>query len=100
MSDFVALHVPLKPETTHLIGDREFSLMKPTAILINTARGPVVDEKALVRALSSRTIASAALDVYENEPATAAGLLELSNVVICPHIASATTATRSLCNDN
>jgi len=93
-SDFVALHVPLKPETTHLIGARELGLMKPTAVLINTARGPVVDEAALFEALKSRKIFGAGLDVFENEPAVYPGLLELPNVVALPHIASATHATR------
>ncbi|HDS74574.1 MAG TPA: D-glycerate dehydrogenase [Firmicutes bacterium] len=94
-SDFVSLHVPLVKETHHLIGERELQLMKPTAYLINTSRGPVVDEKALVHALRDHVIAGAGLDVFEDEPALAPGLAELENVVIAPHIASATNATRS-----
>ncbi len=94
-SDFVSLHVPLTPQTHHLIGRRELGLMKPTAFLINTSRGPVVDEKALVEALRDRRIAGAGLDVYEHEPATAPGLVELDNVVCIPHLGSATEATRS-----
>ncbi len=93
-SDFVSVHVPLKPETVHMIGARELGLMKPTAILINTARGPVVDEEALVDALKTGQIAAAGLDVFEHEPVTAPGLLELPNVVACPHIGSATINTR------
>jgi len=93
-SDFVSLHVPLTPETRHLIGAAELALMKPTAILINTARGPVVDEAALVDALRARRIAAAGLDVFEAEPKVHPGLLELDNVVLAPHIASASVATR------
>lgn len=94
-SDYVVLTVPLTGETKHLIGARELKMMKPTAYLINPARGPVVDEKALVEALQSRAIAGAALDVYEEEPKLAPGLAELDNVVLAPHIASATTETRT-----
>ena len=94
-SDFVSLHVPLTPSTRHLIGAREFDLMKDSAVLINTARGPVVDEKALIEALTSHRIAAAGLDVYENEPALATGLAEVENVVLAPHIASASIATRT-----
>jgi glyoxylate reductase len=94
-SDFVSLHVPLVPSTKHFIGVRELSLMKPTSYLINTSRGPVVDEKALVEALRSRRIAGAGLDVYENEPEMAPGLAELENVVLLPHIASASVDTRT-----
>lgn len=94
-SDYVVLTVPLTPETRHLIGARELSLMKPTAYLINPARGPVVDEKALVEALKNRVIAGAALDVYEEEPKLTPGLAELDNVVLAPHIASATIETRT-----
>jgi glyoxylate reductase len=94
-SDFVSLHVPLVPSTRHLIGAKELSLMKPTSYLINTSRGPVVDEKALVEALRSRRIAGAGLDVYENEPEMAPGLRELENVVLLPHIASASVDTRT-----
>lgn len=94
-ADFVSLHVPLTPQTHHMIGRREIELMKPTAYLINTARGPVIDEKALVEALRSRRIAGAGLDVYENEPALSPGLAELDNVVCIPHLGSSTEATRS-----
>jgi len=94
-ADFVSLHVPLTPETHHLIGRRELELMKPTTCLINTARGAVIDEPALVEALRSRRIAGAGLDVYEDEPALAVGLAELDNVVCIPHLGSATEATRS-----
>lgn len=94
-ADFVSIHVPLTAETTHLIGKRELQLMKPQAVMINTSRGPVVDEAALVEALRTGKIAAAGLDVYENEPEPAPGLLELPNVVTCPHIASATVGTRS-----
>lgn len=93
-ADFVSLHVPLLPSTYHLIGERELKLMKKTAILINTSRGPVVDEKALVKALKEGEIWGAGLDVFENEPEMAPGLAELDNVVVCPHIASATWDTR------
>ena len=98
-SDFVSLHVPLLPETHHYIGARELSLMKPSAILINASRGPVVDEKALVEALRGGVIWGAGLDVFEDEPALAPGLAELENVVIVPHIASATPATRTAMGD-
>lgn len=93
-ADFISLHVPLVPETAHLVDDAAFGRMKRTAILVNTSRGPVVDEKALVRALGSGTIAAAGIDVYEKEPAIEPGLLELDNVVLAPHIASASHATR------
>jgi glyoxylate reductase len=93
-SDFVSLHVPLTPETRHLIAEPELRRMKPTAVLVNTARGPVIDEAALVRALRDGQIAAAGLDVFEREPALAAGLRELSNVVLAPHVGSATRATR------
>lgn len=94
-SDFVSLNVALTPETAHLIGRRELALMRPSAFLVNTARGPVVDEKALVEALRSRRIAGAALDVYEHEPAVEPGLVELPNVVLTPHIGSAALDTRA-----
>jgi len=94
-SDFVSVHVPLMKETVHLIGERELGLMKPSAVLVNTSRGPVVDEKALVKALRERRIAAAGLDVYEEEPKAAPGLLELDNAVTCPHTASATVRTRT-----
>ena len=94
-SDFVSLHTPLLPETTHLIGAKELKLMKKNSILINTSRGPVIDEVALVKALQEKEIWGAGLDVYEWEPKMAAGLAELENVVVCPHIASATFNTRT-----
>ena len=95
-SDFVSLHVPLTPETTHLMGDREFQRMKPSAILINTARGPIVDPGALYRALKEGEIAYAALDVTEPEPIPIDDpLLLLDNCLIVPHIASSSLATRS-----
>ena len=93
-SDFVSLHVPLTPATRHLIGRCELQRMKPTAILVNTARGAVVDEAALAEALRERRIAAAGLDVFENEPHVHPLLLELDNVVLAPHIASASVATR------
>jgi glyoxylate reductase len=88
-ADFVSLNAAFTPETHHLIGARELSLMKPTAILINTARGPMVDEAALVEALKSRRIAGAGLDVYEEEPRIHPGLLSLSQAVLTPHLGSA-----------
>lgn len=94
-SDFVTLHVPLTKETHHLIGEKELKMMKKDAYLINTARGPVVDEKALVKALKEGWIKGAALDVFENEPEVEPELLKLDNVVLAPHIASASYATRS-----
>jgi glyoxylate reductase len=94
-SDFVTLHPPLTPETHHLIGEAQLRAMGEHAYLINAARGPVVDEKALVKALSEGWIAGAALDVFEEEPAMAPGLAELDNVSIFPHIASASHDTRS-----
>lgn len=94
VSDFVSLHVPLLPATKHLIGKRELSLMKPTAILINTSRGPVVDEAALADALDKGIIRGAGLDVYEFEPAVNPMLLNQKNAVLLPHIASATNTTR------
>jgi len=93
-SDFLSLHVPLTPQTHHLIGAHELSLMKPSAFLINTARGKVVDEEALVAALKSHQIAGAALDVFEREPHVSPALPKLENVVLTPHVASATAATR------
>jgi glyoxylate reductase len=92
--DFVSLHVPLLPETRGLIGPRELALMKPTAFLINTSRGPVVQEAALITALERRQIAGAALDVFEREPQIGHGLLR-PNVVLAPHLASASLETRT-----
>jgi glyoxylate reductase len=94
VSDFISLHVPLLPATRHLIGERELRLMKPTAILINTSRGPVVDEAALAHALDKGIIRGAGLDVYEFEPAVNPKLLKQKNAVLLPHIASATNTTR------
>jgi glyoxylate reductase len=94
-SDFVSLHVPLLPGTRHLIAAESFSKMKPTAFLINTTRGPVVDEQALVDALKNKEIAGAALDVYEREPVVHPGLLGLKNVLLAPHIGSASAETRT-----
>ncbi len=93
-ADFVSIHVPLMPTTKHLVDTRRFALMKKTACLINTSRGPIVDEKALVDALQKNIIRGAALDVYENEPELASGLAELENVILTPHTASATEETR------
>jgi len=95
-ADFVSIHTPYMPSTHHLIGEREFATMKPSGILINTARGPIVDEKALARALQDKTIAAAGLDVFENEPAVEPELLAMENVVLLPHIASASLKTRTL----
>ena len=94
-SDFVSLHVPLTPETRHLIDAKALAKMKPSAYLINTARGPVVDEAALVSALQSNQIAGAGLDVYEDEPRMAKGLAECQNALLLPHLGSATHATRA-----
>jgi glyoxylate reductase len=94
-ADFVSVHLPLTPATRHYIGEPELRLMKPTAILINTSRGPVVDEKALVAALKAKRIWGAGLDVFEREPELAPGLSELENVVITPHLGSATIETRT-----
>ena len=95
-SDFISVHTPYMPSTHHLIGERELAMMKPTAILINTARGPIVDEKSLVKALQAGTIAGAGLDVFENEPTVEPELMTMENVVILPHIASASLKTRTL----
>jgi glyoxylate reductase len=94
-SDFISLHVPLRPENHHLISKREFDMMKSSAYLINTARGPVIDEKELIRVLKEKRIAGAALDVYENEPALTQGLTDLDNVVLTPHTGSATIPVRN-----
>jgi glyoxylate reductase len=94
-SDFVSLHTPLSPATRHLIDARALATMKPSAYLINTARGPVVDEPALVEALRSGRIAGAGLDVYEDEPRMAKGLADCPNALLLPHLGSATHATRA-----
>jgi lactate dehydrogenase-like 2-hydroxyacid dehydrogenase len=93
-SDFVSLHVPLMPQTRHMIGAGELRTMKPTAILVNTSRGPVIDEAALAEALEKRVIAGAGIDVFENEPQVHPKLLTLENAVLAPHIASASVDTR------
>ncbi|MGI6148449.1 MAG: D-glycerate dehydrogenase [Firmicutes bacterium] len=93
-SDFVSLHCPLTPETHHLIGAAELSKMKPTAVLINTARGPVVDEQALLTALRNKQIFGAGLDVYEREPMLTPGLADLPNVILTPHIGTGDVRTR------
>jgi glyoxylate reductase len=94
-SDVISLHVPLTPDTRHLIDKRALARMKRSAFLINTARGPVIDEAALAWALQQHLIAGAALDVYENEPAVHPDLLPLENALLVPHLASGTTETRS-----
>lgn len=94
-ADFVTVHVPLLPATQHLICKETLSKMKPTAYLINTSRGQVVDEAAVVEALEEKKLAGAALDVFENEPNVHPGLIERSDVVLTPHIASASVATRT-----
>lgn len=93
-ADFVSIHVPLLPSTTHLINETRLKMMKKTAYLVNTSRGGVLDEAALVKALKENWIKGAALDVFEHEPELTPGLTKLSNVVITPHIASATLETR------
>jgi glyoxylate reductase len=93
-ADVVSLHVPLTDETRHLIGERELRLMKPTAYLVNTSRGPVVDEAALAQALAQSHIAGAALDVFEREPEVEPALLDMDNIVLVPHLASATHEAR------
>jgi len=98
-SDVVSLHVPLTPETTHLIDKRALARMKRSAYLINTARGPVVDEAALAWALQHHLLAGAALDVYEHEPAVHPDLLSLENVLLVPHLGSGTTETRTAMAD-
>ncbi len=94
-SDFISIHVPLLPDTRHLISKENLEKMKPTAYLINTSRGPVVDEAALVDALENRKIAGAALDVYENEPKVHPGLIPRKDVILAPHMASASVDTRT-----
>lgn len=93
-ADVVSIHTPLTPETRHLIGRRELAAMRPTAVLVNTARGPIVDEEALADALAAGTIAGAALDVFEREPEVCERLLRCENVVLCPHLGSATLEAR------
>jgi glyoxylate reductase len=103
-ADVVCIHAPLTDSTRHLIDARALELMRPSALLVNTSRGAIVDESALVEALRSGAIAAAALDVFEGEPSLAAGLTELPNVVLAPHIGSATVDARSamvrLCSEN
>ncbi|MBI6848099.1 bifunctional glyoxylate/hydroxypyruvate reductase B [Pseudomonas syringae pv. tomato] len=98
-ADFVCLVVPLSEKTRHLIGRRELSLMKPGAILVNIARGPIVDEPALIEALQNGTIRGAGLDVYEKEPLSESPLFQLKNAVTLPHVGSATTETRQAMAD-
>ena len=93
-SDFVSLHSPLNAQTRHQIGKREFGLMKKTAFIVNTARGPIIDEEALVRALKAKKIAGAGLDVFEHEPKVSVELKKLKNVVLAPHLGSATVEVR------
>lgn len=95
VSDFITLHCPLTRETWHLIGSKELAMMKPGAYLLNVARGPVVDEKALVKALREKKIAGAGLDVYEHEPRLAPGLAKLDNALLAPHLGSASFETRN-----
>lgn len=97
-SDFVSLNLPYTPESHHLIGARELALMKPTAVIVNAARGGVIDDAALVQALKERRIAAAGLDVFEGEPKLNPGFLDLDNVAMIPHIGSATRATRMKMN--
>lgn len=103
-SDVISLHAPLNPESHHVVDAAALARMKPTAVLVNTGRGPLVDEAALVEALRARRIAAAGLDVFEREPALAEGLAGLDNVVLTPHVGSATTTARAtmvrLCCDN
>jgi glyoxylate reductase len=95
-SDFVSLHPPLNAETRHMISDREFALMKPSAFIINTARGAIIDEAALVRALKQKRIAGAGIDVFEHEPKVPPALLKMKNVVLTPHLGSAVMEVRDL----
>lgn len=94
-SDFLSIHVPLNEQTRHAMGKDEFALMKSNAVLVNTSRGPVVDETALADALEQGRIASAGLDVFENEPVVEPRLLALDNIVLVPHIGSASIKTRT-----
>jgi glyoxylate reductase len=98
-SDIVSLHVPLTPETTHLIDRKSLARMKRSAYLINTSRGPVIDEEALAWALQQHLLAGAALDVYEHEPSIHPDLLHLENALLVPHLGSATTETRTAMAD-
>ncbi|MBO0759567.1 MAG: D-glycerate dehydrogenase, partial [Bradyrhizobiaceae bacterium] len=93
-SDFVSLHPPLNTETHHMISDDEFKRMKPSAFIVNTARGAIIDEAALARALKAKIIAGAGLDVFEHEPRVAGGLLKMPNVVVLPHLGSAVRELR------
>ena len=93
-ADFISIHVPLLPQTKHLINAEKLKLMKPTAYLVNTSRGPIVDEVALRDALRDKVIKGAAIDVWEHEPELTPGLAELDNIIITPHTASATEETR------
>src|SRR5476651_2297664 len=93
-SDFVSVHAPMNAETRHMISDKQFALMKPSAFIINTARGPVIDEKALMRALKSKKIAGAGLDVFEHEPKLPPALKAMKNVVLTPHLGSAVMEIR------
>ena len=94
-ADFISIHAPLTPETKGLIGKSQFQLMKPTTFLINTARGPIIDEQSLLWALENGIIAGAGLDVFHDEPNITGGLEKFNNVVIAPHIASASNETRT-----
>ena len=95
-ADFISVHVPLLPETRHLLSGPQFEKMKRTAYIINTSRGPVIDEAALVAALEGKKLAGAALDVYENEPKVHPGLMKRGDVILAPHIASASIETRTM----
>jgi glyoxylate reductase len=103
-ADFITIHTPLTRETHHLFSDKEFSLMKKTAFIINTSRGPIIDEKALIKALKEQKIAGCALDVFENEPEISEALIKMDNVLLLPHIGSATLETRTnmafMCAEN
>jgi glyoxylate reductase len=94
-SDFISLHMPFSRETYHMLGENEFKLMKPDAFIINTARGPLIDEKILIQSLREHKIAGAALDVFENEPYIAKEFFELDNVVLTPHIGTASVESRT-----
>jgi glyoxylate reductase len=98
-SDFISVHCPLTKDTRHLLGKKQFALMKPSCILVNTARGAIIDEAAMVAALRAGRIRAAGLDVFENEPIVSPELLEMDNVVLAPHIGSASTETRSAMAD-